>query len=49
MESLIRVRPVLEVPWESVIRFCPPLTIERGEIDTALGIMDRVLEAGGAV
>src|SRR5206468_4935758 len=28
---------------ESAIRFCPPLCIEAGQIDTALRILDRVL------
>jgi 4-aminobutyrate aminotransferase len=29
---------------ESVIRFCPPLTIGKGDIDTGLGILDRSME-----
>ncbi|MDD1663421.1 MAG: acetyl ornithine aminotransferase family protein [Methanomicrobiales archaeon] len=29
---------------ESVIRFCPPLTIGREDIDTGLGILDRSME-----
>jgi 4-aminobutyrate aminotransferase len=29
---------------ESVIRFCPPLTVGKRDIDTGLGILDRVLE-----
>jgi 4-aminobutyrate aminotransferase len=33
---------------ESVIRFCPPLTIGKADIDTGLGILDRALEAAGA-
>ncbi|NYT21114.1 MAG: acetyl ornithine aminotransferase family protein [Methanomicrobiales archaeon] len=30
---------------ESVIRFCPPLVIQKQDIDTGIGILDQVLEA----
>jgi 4-aminobutyrate aminotransferase len=33
---------------ESVIRFCPPLTIGKEDIDTGLGILDRSMEDVGA-
>jgi 4-aminobutyrate aminotransferase len=32
---------------ESVVRFCPPLTIGREDIDTGLGILDGVIAAAG--
>jgi 4-aminobutyrate aminotransferase len=31
---------------ESVIRFCPPLIIQKDDIDTGMEILDQALEAG---
>jgi 4-aminobutyrate aminotransferase-like enzyme len=36
------------VSGEPVIRFCPPLTIGKEDIDTGHGILDRAMEGAGA-
>jgi hypothetical protein len=35
--------PPLHQGWREIIRFIPPLTISQGEVDTALGMLERGL------